>query len=112
MNQRYADALDSLMFSRMHDNYFAAEIRSAQREANVNHAAIWIADEVISPTDDCAHRRAAYIEEIIDGEGFIHLLGDLLDDLRAGVNPTETLRRSVASWALRAAEEEDERVEA
>jgi hypothetical protein len=112
MNQRYADALDSLMFSRMHDNYFAQEIRSAQREADINHRALWIAGEVIGPTDDCAHRRAAYIEEIIDGEGFVHLLGDLLDDLRAGVNPSETLRRSVASWALRVAEEEDERGEA
>jgi hypothetical protein len=106
MNQRYADALDSLMFSRMHDNYFAQEIRSAQREANINHNAQWIADEVIAPTDDCAHRRASYIEEIIDGEGFVHLLGDLLDDLKAGINPTETLRRSVASWAQTVAEEE------
>jgi hypothetical protein len=111
MSNQYADALDSLMFSRMHDNYFAQEIRSAQRDADINHRAIWIADEVISPTPDCAHRRASYIEEIIDGEGFVHLLGDLLDDLKAGINPTETLRRSVANWAFTVATEEDEREE-
>ena len=111
MNAHYADALDSLMFSRMHDNYFAAKIRSAQREANVNHAANWIADDVIKTTDDNAHRRAAYVEELVDGEGFLHLLRDLLDDVAAGVDPSETIRRSVASWALKVATEEDEREE-
>jgi hypothetical protein len=112
MNQRYADALDSLMFSRMHDNYFAQEIRSAQREANVNHNANWIAQDVIQTTPDNAHRRAAFIEEVIDGEGFIHLLGDLLDDLAAGINPAETLQRAVKSWAEGVATYEDERGEA
>jgi hypothetical protein len=107
----YANTLEAAAFQRASDRYFWQEEAEARREANVNHAAIWIADEVISPTDDCAHRRAAYIEEIIDGESFVHLLGDLLDDLRAGVNPTETLRRSVQNWAQTVAEEEDDRGE-
>jgi hypothetical protein len=110
MNDRYADALDSLMFQRMHDNYFAQEIRSAQREANVNHAAIWIADEVFQPTPDSA-RRSTFIEELVDDEGFVSFIGDLLDDVASGVNPTETIRRRVASWAQKVAEEEDEREE-
>jgi hypothetical protein len=103
----YANQLEALAFQRASDRYFWQEEAEARREANVNHQAQWIADEVIAPTPDCAHRRAAYIEEIVDGEGFIHLLGDLLDDLKAGVNPSETLRRSVASWAQTVAEEED-----
>jgi hypothetical protein len=111
MNNQYADALDSLMFARMHDNYWAQEIRSAQREANINHTQQWIVDEVFQPTPDSA-RRSTFIEELVDDEGFVSLIGDLLDDVQAGVNPTETIRRRVASWALRVAEEEDERGEA
>jgi hypothetical protein len=111
MSNQYADALDSLMFSRMHDNYFAQEIRSTQREANINHTQQWIVDEVFQPTPDSA-RRSTFIEELVDDEGFVNFIGDLLDDVAAGVNPTETIRRRVASWALTVAEEEDERGEA
>lgn len=106
-NQRYADALDSLMFSRMHDNYFANEIRSARREEDVSHLAACIADEVVFADNE---RRKAYSEEIID-DGIALLLRDLLDDLKAGINPTETLRRSVRNWATGVAECEIERGE-
>jgi hypothetical protein len=111
MNNQYADALDSLMFSRMHDNYFAQEIRSAQREANVNHAAIWIADDVIQNTKDSA-RRAEFIEELVDDESFASFIGDLLDDVNAGTDPTERIKRRVASWSQTVAEYEIERGEA
>jgi hypothetical protein len=110
MNDRYADALDSLMFSRMHDNYFAQEIRSAQREADINHRSLWIVDEVFQPTPD-SHRRSTFIEELVDDEGFASFIGDLLDDVQAKIDPAETIYRRVASWALKVAEE-DERGEA
>jgi hypothetical protein len=111
MSNQYADALDAMMFNRMESNYFAAEIRSAQREANINHTQQWIVDEVFQPTPD-SHRRSTFIEELVDDEWLVSFIGDLLDDVQAGVNPTETIRRRVASWALRVAEEEDERGEA
>jgi hypothetical protein len=92
-------------------SYAAQEYYEAKREANINHAAIWIADEVFQPTPDSA-RRSTFIEELVDDEGFVSFIGDLLDDVAANVNPTETIKRRVASWALKVAEEEDERGEA
>jgi hypothetical protein len=107
----YANTLEAAAFQRASDRYFWQEEAEARREANVNHAAIWIADEVFQPTPDSA-LRSTFIEELVDDEGFASFIGDLLDDVQAGVNPTETLRRSVAGWAQTVAEEEDDRGEA
>jgi hypothetical protein len=107
----YANTLEAAAFQRASDRYFWQEEAEARREANVNHLQQWIVDEVFQPTPD-SHRRATFIEELVDDEGFQSFIGDLLDDVQAGVNPTETIRRRVASWALRVAEEEDERGEA
>jgi hypothetical protein len=107
----YANTLEAAAFQRASDRYFWQEEAEARREANVNHAAIWIADEVFQPTPDSA-RRSTFIEELVDDEGFASFIGDLLDDVQAGVNPTETIKRRVSSWAQTVAEEEDDRGEA
>jgi hypothetical protein len=107
----YANTLEAAAFQRASDRYFWQEEAEARREANVSHNATWIADEVFQPTPDSA-RRSTFIEELVDDEGFVSFIGDLLDDVAANVNPTETIKRRVASWALKVAEEEDERGEA
>jgi hypothetical protein len=107
----YANTLETAAFQRASDAYFWREEAEARREANVSHNATWIADEVFQPTPDSA-RRSTFIEELIDDESLASFIGDLLDDVQAGINPTETLRRSVASWAQTVAEYEDERNEA
>jgi hypothetical protein len=107
----YANVLEAAAFQRASDAYFWREEAEARREANVEHNATWIADEVIAPSPDCEHRRAAFIEELIDerAESFVR---DLLDDVQAGVDPSETIRRRVRNWALGVATYEDERGEA
>jgi hypothetical protein len=106
----YANVLEAAAFQRASDAYFWADEAEARREANVSHQAQWIADEVISPTPDCEHRRAAFIEELVD-EGVESFVRDILDDVAAGVDPSETIRRRVRNWALSVAEYEDERDE-
>jgi hypothetical protein len=107
----YANTLEASAFQRASDAYFWREEAEARREANVNHSANWIYDEVIQNTPDSA-RRAAFVEEIVDNESWQQFVGDLLDDVNAGVNPTETIRRKVMSWAIGVAQYEDERGEA
>ena len=109
MHNAYQACLDRLLFDRLHDNYFANEIRSARHEAAVEELANKIGDEVIAGN---SQRRKDYSEEIVDNEAWINLIRDLLDDLKAGVNPTETLRRSVRNWATTVAEYQIERGEA
>ena len=108
MNNRYADALDALMFNRMHDNYFANEIRSARREAAIEDLANKIGDEVIA---GCGNRRETFAEEIVDNEAWISFLRDLLDDVNSGIDPSDTIKRRVKSWALDVAQYELERGE-
>jgi hypothetical protein len=107
----YANVLEAAAIQRAMDRYHWQEEAEARREAHVNHNANWIVDEVFQPTPDSA-RRSTFIEELVDDEGFTSFICDLLDDVQAGVDPTETIRRRVDSWALRVAEEEDERGEA
>jgi hypothetical protein len=106
----YANVLEAAAFQRASDAYFWREEAEARREANVEHNATWIADDVITPTPDNAHRRAAFIEELVD-EGVESFVRDLLDDVQAGINPTETIKRRVRNWALGVATYEDERDE-
>lgn len=100
--------LDSLMFNRLHDNYFAAEVRSARREAAIEDLANKIGDEVIAGT---GKQRETYAEEIVDTEHWIAFVRDLLDDVRAGTDPTNTIKRSVYNWAQDVAAYELERDE-
>jgi hypothetical protein len=107
----YADILEQAYFAKLHDNYFWREISQARREADINHQSLWIADEVIQNPQDSA-RRAEFIEELVDDESFAAFIGDLLDDVNAGTDPTERIKRRVASWSQTVAEYEIERGEA
>ena len=104
----YQDVLDSLAFAKAHDAYFANEIRSARREAEIEDLANRIGDEVIAGNSE---RRECYAEEIVDNECWISLIRDLLDDVKNGTDPTNTIKRSVYCWALGVAEYEVERAE-
>lgn len=108
MHNAYQACLDRLLFDRLHDNYFANEIRSARREAAVEDMANKISDEVIAGN---SQRREAFAEEIVDNEAWINFVRDLLDDVRSGVNPTDTIRRRVKNWAQDVADYELERGE-
>lgn len=108
MHNAYQACLDRLLFDRLHDNYFANEIRSARREAAVEDMANKISDEVIAGN---SQRREAWAEEIVDCEAWQNFLRDLLDDVKAGINPTDTIRRRVQNWALDVAAYELERGE-
>lgn len=108
MHNAYQACLDRLLFDRMHDNYFANEIRSARREAAVEDMANKISDEVIAGN---SQRREAWAEEIVDCEAWQNFLRDLLDDVKAGINPTDTIRRRVKNWAQDVADYELERGE-
>ena len=108
MHNAYQACLDRLLFDRLHDNYFANEIRSARREAAVEDMANKISDEVIAGN---SQRREAFAEEIVDNEAWINFVRDLLDDVQANVNPTDTIKRRVKSWALDVAQYELERGE-
>jgi hypothetical protein len=107
----YANVLEQAAIQRALDRYHWQEEAEARREAHVSHMATWIADEVIADTKDSA-RRAQFMEELVDSEDWLLFLRDLLDDVHHGVDPTQTIRRRVANWALTVAEEEDERGEA
>jgi hypothetical protein len=107
----YADILERAAFQRASDAYFWADEVEARREADINHQAIWIADEVIKNTKD-SDRRAAFVDELVDDESFASFIGDLLDDVNAGTDPTERIKRRVASWSQTVAEYEIERGEA
>ena len=104
----YQDVLDSLAFAKAHDAYFANEIRSARREADISDLATKIGNEVIADADK---RRETYAEEIVDNECWLSLIRDLLDDVKNGTDPTNTIKRSVYCWALGVAEYEVERAE-
>lgn len=108
MHNAYQACLDRLLFDRLHDNYFANEIRSARREAAVEDMANKISDEVIAGN---SQRREAWAEEIVDCEAWQNFLRDLLDDVKAGINPTDTIRHRVKNWALGVAAYELERGE-
>jgi hypothetical protein len=105
----YADILERAHFAKMADNYFWREIRATRREENARDLATAIADDVIA--DGPSGHRKAFIEETVD-DGIENLLRDLLDDLKAGVNPTETIRRRISNWSTGVAQYEIERGEA
>mgnify|MGYP000878635372 CR=1 FL=1 len=108
MHNAYQACLDRLLFDRLHDNYFANEIRSARREAAVEDMANKISDEVIAGN---SQRREAWAEEIVDCEAWQNFLRDLLDDVNSGIDPSDTIKRRVKSWALDVAAYELERGE-
>ncbi len=104
----YADILERAHFAKMADNYFWRENRAARREENARDLATAIADDVIA--DGPSGHRKAWLEETVD-DGIENLLRDLLDDLKAGINPTETLQRRIRNWATGVAEYQIERSE-
>jgi hypothetical protein len=107
----YADILERKYFADMADSYFWREIRQERRTEAIKDMAEVIVDDVLQPSHDNAHRRGEFVEELIDGESFQTFVADLLDDVQAGVNPTDTIRRKVKNWALGVAEYEIERGE-
>jgi hypothetical protein len=107
----YADTLERAAIQRQFDSYFWQEIRQARVTEQIKDLAETIADDVLKPSRDNAHRRGEFVEELIDGESFQTFVRDLLDDVQAGVNPTDTIRRKVRNWALGVAEYEVERGE-
>ncbi len=104
----YADILERAHFSRMHDNYFWQEVRRYRIEQDTLDLATAIADDVIA--DGPSGHRKSFIEETVD-DGIENLLRDLLDDLKAGINPTETLQRRIRNWSTGVAQYEIERGE-
>ena len=108
MHNAYQACLDRLLFNQLHDNYFANEIRSARREAAVEDMANKISDEVIAGN---SKRREAWAEEIVDSEAWINIIRDILDDVKAGTDPTATVKRAISNWAQDVAAYEIERGE-
>jgi hypothetical protein len=106
----YADLLEQAHFRSMHDNYFWREIRAERRSQTIKDLADQITEDVLHPSADNAHRRAAWLEEQASDDTEI-FLRDLLDDVSAGVNPTETIKRRIANWATGVATYEVERGE-
>ncbi len=93
---------------------FESELRSyedrendrAYREANADTYAAGVAQQCIGNTDG---RRDQYVECLLDhNDQLDHLLRDLLDDVQAGINPTETIQRSIQDWSIGIAIEEEE----
>ena len=93
------------------DSYFWQEVRCERTSQQVKDLAEVIVDDVLNPSKDNAHRRAAFVEEIVDNESWQSFVADLLDDVARGVDPSETIKRRVRHWALGAAEYEVERGE-
>jgi hypothetical protein len=106
----YADLLEQAHFRSMHDNYFWREIRAESRSQTIKDLADQIAEDVLHPSADNAHRRAAWLDEQASDDTEL-FLRDLLDDVAAGVNPTDAIKRRIANWALGVAEYEVERCE-
>ena len=107
----YADQLERKYFADLSDNYFWQEIRATRLSEQIKDAAEVIVDDVLQPTRDNAHRRGEFVEEIVDNESWQSFVADLLDDVAAGINPTDTIKRKVKHWALGVAEYEVERGE-
>ena len=105
------DVLTSAHFSDLADNLFWREIRAATVSRDQEWLADAIAREVIAGPSGRGSRQAAFVEELIDGESFEQFVRDLLDDVQANVNPTDTIKRRVKSWALGVAAYELERGE-
>lgn len=81
------------------------ENAAAYKEANATSYAAGVAQEAIGQR---AYRRDQYIECLLDHDTDLdHLLRDLLDDVAAGLNPTDTLKRSIQDWAVGVAIEEE-----
>lgn len=86
--------------------YEDRENAAAYREANATSYAAGVAQEVIGQPRG---RRDQYVEHLLDHDDELdRLLRDLLDNLGAGINPTETLKRSVRDFAIGIAIEEEE----
>ena len=86
--------------------YERMEDRLAYRDACLVSDAGGIMQDVIRG-DEC--RREAYIEDVYCNERLCrNLLRDLLDDLKHGINPSETIRRSLQDWATGIASDEAE----
>ena len=82
------------------------ENAAAYKEANATSYAAGVAQEIIAGDEV---RREQYVEHYIDHDDELdRLLRDLLDDVAAGINPTETLKRSVQDLAIGIAIEEEE----
>ena len=107
----YADIQERAMIQRQFDSYFWQEIRQARTSEAIKDLAETIADDVLKPSRDNAHRRGEFVEEIVDNESWQSFVADLLDDVAAGINPTDTIKRKVWHWALGVAEYEVERGE-
>jgi hypothetical protein len=106
----YADQLEAAYFRSMHDNYFWREIRAESRSQKIKDLADQVIQDVLHPSADNAHRRAAWLEEQASDDTEL-FLRDLLDDVSSGVNPTDTIKRRIKNWALTVAEYEVERGE-
>jgi hypothetical protein len=101
----YQDQLDALAFNRQLDaSYVAREYAQDRREESTAWLAAAIAEEVLG---DCeaTGRRKAWLEETADDDVEL-FLRDLLDDVRAKVDPTQTILRRIRGWAQTVAEEE------
>ena len=105
----YDNVLEAAAFQSESDRYFWAEIRRHRVEQDTRDLATAIADDVIA--DGPSGHRKAWLEETVD-DGIENLLRDLLDDLKAGIDPTETLQRRIRNWATGVAEYQIERGEA
>ena len=104
----YADILEAKYFADMHNSYFWRESVQARRDEDTRDLANAIADDVVA--DGPSKHRAAWVEEVID-DGIDSLLRDLLDDLKAGTDPSATLRKRIGDWAIGVAEYQIERGE-
>ena len=105
----YDNVLEAAAFQRESDRYFWQEVRRYRIEQDTRDLATAIADDVIA--DGPSGHRKAWLEETVD-DGIENLLRDLLDDLKAGINPTETLQRRIRNWSTGVAEYQIERGEA
>jgi hypothetical protein len=103
----YADQLEALAFNRQLDaSYVAREYAQDRREESTAWLAGAIVDEVVANWDyESTGRRKAWLEETADDDVEL-FLRDLLDDVRAKVDPTETILRRIRGWAQTVAEEE------
>ena len=87
-------------------SYEDRENAAAYKEANATSYAAGVAQEIIA---NDPMRREQYVEHYIDHDDELdRLLRDLLDDVAAGINPTETLKRSVQDFSIGIALEEQE----
>ena len=87
-------------------SYEDRENAAAYKEANATSYAAGVAQEIIAGDP---MRREQYVEHYIDHDDELgRLLRNLLDDVAAGINPTETLKRSVQDFSIGIALEEQE----